>query len=63
MVSYALPCEGSKIMHIQLRFPVLPYTQTEISLDSLNLFSRFAGERPTFFVIFGNLSFFFTFVN
>jgi len=36
MVSYAMPSEESKVTHIQQRSTALP-TQTEISLDSLNL--------------------------
>ncbi len=29
MVSYAMPSEGSKVIHIYLRFPALPYTESD----------------------------------
>ncbi len=31
MVSYAMPSEGSKVFHIHLRFPALPYTDWDFS--------------------------------
>ncbi len=45
--SYAMPSEGSKVMHIHLRFPAL-------SLDSLNLYTILCvvvGERPFFAIM------------
>ncbi len=52
MVSYAMSSECTMVMTIHLRFPALP--QTEISLDSLNLFTilcMVVGKRPKFFMI------------
>ncbi len=51
MVFYAMPFEGSKFKHIQLRFPA--FAGTVISLDSLNIFTLcvILGERPKFLAI------------
>ena len=51
MVSQTIPPEGSMVMRIQQRFPLLAFTH-EISTDSLNLFMTLwtvDSERPHFF--------------
>ncbi len=52
-ISYVMPSEGSKVKHIQLKFPALLYMSV-ISLDSLNLSTIFCTvlrERPNLFAI------------
>ncbi len=53
-VSYAIPSEGSKVKHIQLRFPALLDMYCDFSGFHIYLFTILCmvlGERPKFFAI------------
>ncbi len=51
MVSYAMPSEGSKVKHIYLGLPALPYMYWDFSglPESFTILCMVVGERPKFF--------------